>query len=198
MLFMTNTFFCSDWHFGHRNILEYSKEDRPFSSVEEHDEALIENHNSVVKPEDRVYFLGDAVINKRYLHNVSRLNGRKICIMGNHDAFAPTILKEQFYPLFDAVLGTRDMHFGQYAATVGHKPTHPHELDYRYHFCIHGHLHSNDVSRMDIIEEKDLRYVNVSMEKIGLTPITHDELHTIMKERMEMMKQEQHYYKNCK
>ena len=49
--------FTSDSHFGHRNIITYSS--RPFSSVEEMDETLIQNWNSVVKPNDLIFNLGD-------------------------------------------------------------------------------------------------------------------------------------------
>ena len=56
-------FITSDLHFGHKNILEYDK--RPFSSIEEHDESLIENWNSLVRPQDLVYCLGDITLGKK-------------------------------------------------------------------------------------------------------------------------------------
>ena len=55
-----NTFFTSDTHFGHNNIIEYCK--RPYTSVEEMDAALEKNWNEVVKPDDLVYHLGDLAI----------------------------------------------------------------------------------------------------------------------------------------
>lgn len=81
----SNVFFTSDLHFGHRNILEFCK--RPFNSVEEMDEALIENWNSVVKPNDYVFNLGDFAFapNWRWIELLGRLNGRHILILGNHD-----------------------------------------------------------------------------------------------------------------
>jgi calcineurin-like phosphoesterase family protein len=77
--------FTSDTHWGHKNIIQYSN--RPFSSVEEMDEVLIDNWNAVVKPEDTVYHLGDfAFLPYDQLKKVARrLNGTKHFVMGNHD-----------------------------------------------------------------------------------------------------------------
>lgn len=81
-------FFTSDHHFGHRNIIKY--ENRPFKSVEEMDEELINRWNSVVKKNDAVYHLGDFTLGNRKNAQdyFPKLNGR-IFILGNfwhHDA----------------------------------------------------------------------------------------------------------------
>lgn len=52
-----DTWVTSDHHFAHANVIKYA--DRPFASIEEHDAALIREWNAVVKPEDRVFYLGD-------------------------------------------------------------------------------------------------------------------------------------------
>lgn len=52
-----HTFFTSDTHFGHANIIRFCK--RPFENVEEMNEALIENWNKVVSDDDTVFHLGD-------------------------------------------------------------------------------------------------------------------------------------------
>ncbi len=52
-----NIFFTSDTHFGHKDIIDYYK--RPYASVEEMDAALEKNWNETVKPNDKVYHLGD-------------------------------------------------------------------------------------------------------------------------------------------
>ena len=80
-------FLTSDLHFGHRKIIRLGK-GRPFDSIEEHDAALIKNWNSVVKPGDLVYVIGDFSI-ETTIENIRKpllqLNGAKHLILGNHD-----------------------------------------------------------------------------------------------------------------
>ena len=78
-------FMISDTHFGDERILRY--ENRPFSSVEEMDKAIIENWNQVVGEEDTVFHLGDvsSYDPERNKEILSSLHGKKILIMGNHD-----------------------------------------------------------------------------------------------------------------
>ena len=79
--------FTSDLHFNHLNILKYEPVTRPFAGIEEMNETLITNWNSVVKDTDTVYVLGDFVMGmadevKKIL---DRLNGKIILVRGNHD-----------------------------------------------------------------------------------------------------------------
>ena len=53
----TKIWFTSDTHFFHNNIIDYCK--RPFVNAEEMNEYIIKQWNSVVKPQDEVYHLGD-------------------------------------------------------------------------------------------------------------------------------------------
>ena len=78
-------FYTSDLHFGHQNIIKYSG--RPYGSVEEMNEALIENWNNVVRPDDDVWVLGDVAMGKiaESLPLCKRLNGTKFLVPGNHD-----------------------------------------------------------------------------------------------------------------
>jgi len=84
------TFFTSDTHWGHARINALSG--RPFTSVEQMDEALVENWNSVVGPEDEVWHLGDYALGDRArgLGYLSRLNGTKYLVAGNHDKCSMT------------------------------------------------------------------------------------------------------------
>lgn len=78
-------FFISDHHFGHMNILKYT--DRCYSSVKEMDEDYIRKWNSVVSPQDTVYYIGDFSFLSQEDSTIllSKLNGTKILISGNHD-----------------------------------------------------------------------------------------------------------------
>jgi calcineurin-like phosphoesterase family protein len=79
------TWFTSDLHFGHRNIIEYCR--RPFGSVHHMNEELIRRWNDRVADSDVVYVLGDVAMGKiaETLPLVGRLRGRKVLVPGNHD-----------------------------------------------------------------------------------------------------------------
>jgi calcineurin-like phosphoesterase family protein len=79
--------FISDEHYGHEKIIKYCN--RPFSSIEEMDETLISNHNSVVKEKDITIHAGDFTLWKNvegiYKKYINRLNGTHIFLKGSHD-----------------------------------------------------------------------------------------------------------------
>jgi len=85
---MSNLFFTSDHHFGHRNIIRFT--DRPFESVEEMDAVLIERWNERVKPGDIVYHLGDFSLCSREETEaiLDQLQGSIRLIRGNHEGAA--------------------------------------------------------------------------------------------------------------
>lgn len=81
-------FFTSDHHFWHANVIRYCQ--RPFTTVEEMNEKMIAEWNSVVMPEDTVYYLGDFSMAFRSVELFTkRLNGTKILYAGNHDWVHP-------------------------------------------------------------------------------------------------------------
>lgn len=84
---MNKIWFTSDTHLNHAKILEYCP-NRQFETVQEHDEYLIKTWNSKIGQNDTVFHLGDFSFGTvEYSVNIlSRLNGKKVLIAGNHDA----------------------------------------------------------------------------------------------------------------
>ena len=78
--------FTADTHFGHKNIIRLAH--RPFSTVDEMDEAMIRRWNMVVNKDDEVWHLGDFCFGKRSRQEdiLARLHGEKHLIFGNHDS----------------------------------------------------------------------------------------------------------------
>ena len=75
-------YFTADCHFFHHNIIKYCN--RPFSSAEEMNEKLITNWNSIVRPNDSIYILGDFAF-QGHTKILPKLNGTKFFVFGNHD-----------------------------------------------------------------------------------------------------------------
>jgi calcineurin-like phosphoesterase family protein len=103
---MSEVWFTSDTHFGHRNIIKYC--DRPFNGVDHMNRAMIDRWNSVVSFEDTVYHLGDACMGSisDTLPLIRELNGYKILVPGNHDRIfsgESRARKERFLPEYSAV-----------------------------------------------------------------------------------------------
>lgn len=80
--------FISDTHFCHKNILDFT--DRPFTSIDDMNEGLVQRWNQKVMPEDTIYILGDLTLGsfKEFKPIALRLNGKKYLIKGNHDHFS--------------------------------------------------------------------------------------------------------------
>lgn len=95
--------FTSDWHFGHANILNYCPQRREYlglsegAGVEEMNEALVGLWNDQIRTSDTVYMLGDACMGKvaETLRYITRLNGHKFLVLGNHDRPHPIATKDE-------------------------------------------------------------------------------------------------------
>jgi calcineurin-like phosphoesterase family protein len=162
---MPSVFLTSDTHFGHAGVCRFTRADgvtklRPWDSAEEMDEAMIEAWNERVRPNDKVYHLGDVVINRKALKTLARLNGDKVLIRGNHDIF-----RDDEYRVYFRELRAYHVMNGM---ILSHIPIHPESLG-RFGVNIHGHLHANRVmrdlalcGRPDVI---DTRYHCVCVEQ---------------------------------
>lgn len=179
---MKETFFTSDTHFGHKNILEYEKEARPFETVEAMNEQIIDNWNRTVGAKDIVYHLGDFAFGASNVAIASRLHGDKRLVMGNHDCHSFDLYVRYFQRLFGAHYWKR--------CILTHIPVHPEHLGQRFWLNVHGHLHNKEVmttkttkkeydamwrdpaSCKGIISPRpDINYFNVAVERHNLTPV---------------------------
>ena len=173
---MPSVFLISDTHFGHeKTCTVFKREDgsplRPFASAEEMNEEMIRRWNDRVRPTDKVYHLGDVVINRRYLHVLDRLNGDKVLIKGNHDIFK----LEDYTRYFRDIRGYHVMN----GMILSHIPVHTDSLA-RFGANIHGHLHANRMMWEDPLDafasKLDPRYFNVSVECIDYTPMLFEDV----------------------
>jgi calcineurin-like phosphoesterase family protein len=170
---MPSVFLVSDTHFGHAGVTKFLRADgsklRPWDSVEEMDEAMVKAWNETVKPTDKVYHLGDVVINRKALSIMHRLNGDKVLIRGNHDIFRDDEYRQHFREL-------RAYHVMN-GMILSHIPIHTESLG-RFGVNIHGHLHSNRVMITDQydVTKVDPRYHCVCVEQTDFRPILFEQV----------------------
>lgn len=180
---MPATFLTSDTHFGHLGVCRFTREDgvtklRPWDDPEAMDEEMIRRWNETVRPADKVYHLGDVVIYRRALKTLSRLNGDKVLIRGNHDIFRDDEYREYFREL-------RAYHVLN-GMILSHIPVHEASLG-RFGVNIHGHLHASRVKRARGVDaktgavlystENDVRYHCVCVEQTDFRPILLEDVY---------------------
>ena len=180
---MSNIFLVSDTHFGHAGVCRFLREDgvtklRPWDNAQEMDEAMVKLWNETVRPNDKVYHLGDVVINRKALQIMHRLNGDKVLIKGNHDIFR----LEEYTPFFRDIRGSHVMN----GMILTHIPVHESNL-YRFGTNIHGHTHTNRVMKPMLhnpgLEVIDPRYHCVCVEQTDFKPIAFEEVMKRIKEQ---------------
>lgn len=173
---MPSVFLTSDTHFGHQGICKFTNADgspvRPWDNPDDMDEEMVKRWNETVKPNDKVYHLGDLVINRKALAIMHRLNGDKVLIKGNHDIFKLDEYTQHFREI-------RAYHVMN-GMILSHIPIHEASLG-RFGTNVHGHLHSNRVMKANGFDKKtgtvtygnqiDPRYYNVSVEQTDFRPI---------------------------
>jgi calcineurin-like phosphoesterase family protein len=179
---MPATFLVSDTHFGHKGVCHFMRKDgetklRPWDTAEEMDEEMVKRWNERVKPSDKVYHLGDVVINRKALGIMRRLNGDKVLIRGNHDIFRDDEYRQHFREL-------RAYHVMN-GMIFSHIPLHPDSLG-RFGVNVHGHLHSDRVMKTGksiafgngafTPHEIDTRYHCVCVEQTDFAPILFEDV----------------------
>lgn len=176
-------YFVSDTHFHHKNIIRFAN--RPFSSVDEMNSAMISNWNNVVAPNSIVYHLGDFAYgtwNGGSIEDVfHKLNGQKILIRGNHD-HEPT-LALPWLNIYDY----KEIKYNGIKIILSHYPLT--EWNGAFHGSLHFHGHTHVDSPLEILKEQARanpyknNWLNLSIEHIDYTPQHIDNLLLKIKEK---------------
>lgn len=177
-----SNFYIADWHYGHKNILAY--DNRPFRSVEEMNETLVDRWNATVTKDDTVYVLGDMFwcSDGRAVDILSSLPGTKILIRGNHDKCKSKAFTDQFAVIYD-YMEIRD---GKKYVVLSHYPIPCFKNHFSGWYHLYGHVHNSFESSMmehDKFLMKELYLRECKMFNVGAmmpwmdyTPRTLDQI----------------------
>ena len=166
---MRDIWLISDTHFNHEAILEFNdysgKPVRPFASVDEMNQCMLDNWADTVKPGDTVYHLGDVLFGHNKVDwleaNFAKLPGKKKLAVGNHDnlKFVMPFFKDvQYWYNIDHLV-------------LSHMPAHPQTLAENKRWGdlemtnVHGHIHSNPSPegpyKCVCVEQTDYKPINI-------------------------------------
>jgi len=172
-----NVHFCSDTHWYHNNIIRYCN--RPFGSVEEMNEALVNNWNSVVKPDDHVYHLGDFCFGNvekwNWCLEPGRLNGHIHLILGNHDP--ERVFRDgTFIERFDSIDYQKILIIEGWTVILNHFPflSFSNNFDHKV-IQLFGHIHSGPGEFGNVLPEGyklQWNQYDVGVDNNNYTPVS--------------------------
>lgn len=172
----TRVFFTSDTHFGHSKLLTFYK--TPFSSIEERDNLIIKNWNSVIEKEDVVFHMGDfsvACPTKRLVSIIYSLNGRIYLCEGSHD-------KDSIREGRRIFSGISDTYYLKYCGAEIFMSHFNHKVWPKSHYNswqIHGHSHNG----LDLYNEKEGKILDACIDGSNYTPLSFEQVASIMSTR---------------
>jgi calcineurin-like phosphoesterase family protein len=158
-LTLKNTYITSDHHFSHKNILKYTN--REFSLVEEMNEHMINEWNSVVTDNDTVFYLGDFCFERnptKINEILYRLKGDIVFIKGNHDSEELCRNKR-----FSYVADYYELAVEGYRFVMMHYPLLEWNGGHKGNIMLHGHCHGN-------LGKITNRRVDVGVDSLGYKP----------------------------
>lgn len=173
----SNVYFASDYHLGHTNILKYDP--RPFKDVHHMNRTIIDNHNSVVRPNDDFFFLGDFAFSKDFRQVESwldELNGNLHFIEGNHDHSKTRKLYQKYGTflggLADITVNNQQIILCHYAMRVWNRSHHG-----SWH--LYGHSHHS------LPDDPHSRSFDVGINGAGYnyTPLSFNQVAKIMSKK---------------
>jgi calcineurin-like phosphoesterase family protein len=162
------TYFISDLHFGHHNIIKYCN--RPFGSVEDMNKQIVDRWNQKITDDDTVYILGDIALSKDNVDKVKELKGKKHLIIGNHDYHNLGQIKKS--KCFESVSYMKVITLDDKTITLCHFPTYSFIGDY----MVYGHVHNNENDQSWLAVRTKPNMLNAGVEINKYVPATFKEL----------------------
>jgi calcineurin-like phosphoesterase family protein len=174
--------FTSDPHFNHANIIKYCK--RPFDTVEEMNEILIDNWNMVVSNDDLIICCGDFSLgNSNSATNIlNSLNGHKLLIKGNHEKSvlsskeAKTYFDAGIYDLLEITILDEEVSDGFQDIILCHYPMVVWDKSHRGSWQLFGHVHG----MLDGNPKLSPNQMDIGVDSNGFRPISYQEVKEII------------------
>jgi calcineurin-like phosphoesterase family protein len=178
--------FTADTHFGHRNIIRYCQ--RPFATVEEMNETIIDNWNGVVGKDDVVFHLGDFSVGgaAEWTSLIDSLNGRIFLVLGNHDM---NNVDQGFMRRFENVSMQMLVSIGKQRIYLNHYPFLCYGGAYRGTWQLFGHVHTCpcnsglDNSRLEMLFPTQY---DVGVDNNNFKPVSFEEVEMKIKNQVEV------------
>lgn len=169
-------YYTADLHLGYERILQIAN--RPFASIEEMNETLVNNMVSRVSDNDTIYFLGDmSAYNIDATKDIRRIPGRKVLIKGNHDK--EPLHHRSFRSCFDEIVSNTivtDTVNGQTIKIfLSHYPMAEWDGYYKGIWHFYGHVHNACGGGATLISLLP-RAINVGVDVCSFMPKTAEEL----------------------
>lgn len=176
---MSEIFFTSDHHFGHRNIIKFSN--RPFASVEEMDAALIKRWNDKVGPDDEVYHLGDVGLtsNTNLATILEQLNGKIYLIKGNHESAAMHCSNrfEWIKEYFELTVKDAEAHKGEQFIVLFHYAIKEWNASHHGTWHLYGHHHGS------LADDPSSRSFDIGVDCHDFYPLSYEEVKSIIQKK---------------
>lgn len=177
---MADTHFVADTHFHHANIIKYCN--RPYSSPEEMNEALVKEWNSVVGHSDIVWHLGDVTWGP---FDLNRLNGVKHLIIGNHDNLSQI---GQYFGNIYHYHELRGLLPKNRVIPLMHYPIE--SWNHKFHGGIHFHGHTHGT-----LDNSGLMRFDVGADCWDMKPVSLDSILALIPERKEQAERDESFKK---
>lgn len=169
---MENIWFVADTHFNHESILKHCK--RPFETIEEMNEKIIDNWNSIINKHDRVYIIGDFAF-CNHAKFADKLKGKKHLIKGNHDE-----MSQECYSRFESVSQIKEIEINKRIFVLCHFPLRTWSECHQGSIHLFGHCHGREITN-------NLSF-DVGVDTHNFIPYSYEEVMSMVNKRQEEMK----------